>query len=320
MQKKKILVIRLSSFGDIVLSYNFLLRLKAEYPDYSTTFLTRKKYSDLIKITGLTDEIVNYEDLSNPRKFVRENKFELIFDLQNNFRSFSATLFSGAEIFRYEKSNFKKFILVLFKKNLLKNFIPVYKRYLLTNKKNIILDFHSVLKNFPSEELIEGKYILVSPSSKHFTKRLPKEKFLEILKNINYKIVLTGDDNEVDKEICSYLKNSLPNCEDLSGKLRLKELAYVIKYSQFVICNDSGVLHLAEAIGKKTFVFFGSTVKEFGFYPQLKSTEIFEEEYLECRPCTRIGKSKCPKGHLNCLNKIDTKFVKNKILKYINEN
>jgi len=320
MQKKKILVIRLSSFGDIVLCYPFLKKLREANPDSEIYFLTKRIYAELIKLSGLVDTILVYEDYKKPRKFIKENKFDAIYDLHKNIRSYSLTLFLKSEVKRYTKSTLQKAILVLTKINLLKDSAPVFKRYLNTLSQNANYNYESVLKDFSEERIIEDKYILVSPSSKHFTKRLPKEKFLEILKGINQKIILTGDDNEVDKEICDYLKNSLPNCKDLSGKLTFKGLANVIKNSEFVICNDSGVLHLAEAIGKKTFVFFGSTVKEFGFYPQLKSTEIFEVENLKCRPCTRIGKSKCPKGHLNCLNKIDTEFVKNKILKYINEN
>ena len=73
-----------------------------------------------------------------------------------------------------------------------------------------------------------------------------------------------------------------------------------------VICNDSGVLHLAEALGKRTIVFFGSTVKEFGFYPQLETSVIYENKGLKCRPCTHIGRADCPKGHFKCMNEIDT--------------
>ena len=78
-----------------------------------------------------------------------------------------------------------------------------------------------------------------------------------------------------------------------------------------VICNDSGILHLAEALEKKVFVTFGSTVKEFGFFPQLKSTTIFEIEKLKCRPCSHIGRDRCPKTHFKCMNNIILKTNEN---------
>jgi ADP-heptose:LPS heptosyltransferase len=81
---------------------------------------------------------------------------------------------------------------------------------------------------------------------------------------------LTGSSTEEDTEICKYL-DDLPNTVNLAGKTDFEELINLVKNSEFVICNDSGILHLAEALDKKVYVTFGSTVREFGFFPLLKS-------------------------------------------------
>ncbi len=82
----------------------------------------------------------------------------------------------------------------------------------------------------------------------------------------------------------------------------MSALANTIYYSELVICNDSAVLHLSEALGKKAKALFGSTVKEFGFYPQLNNSEALENKDLKCRPCTHIGRESCPEKHFRCMD------------------
>jgi heptosyltransferase-2 len=223
------------------------------------------------------------------------------------------------KVFRVIKESWKKIILVKFKINLLKNFIPVYKKYLNALKKfddRTKTDFTLSELSIKTGEFVNEKYIVLSPSSKHFTKRLPEDRFIQLLKGLKTKIILTGDNNQIDNEVCSHLDSQFDNSLNLCGKLSFSELAGVIKGSEFVVCNDSGVLHLAEALGKKVFVFFGSTVKEFGFFPQLESTSVYEIEGLNCRPCTHIGRSECPKGHFKCMKEIDVNQVRLKINEY----
>ena len=81
----------------------------------------------------------------------------------------------------------------------------------------------------------------------------------------------------------------------------MNSLSNVIFNSDEVICNDSAILHLSEAVGKKVTAVFGSTVKEFGFFPQLKESLVIENKDLNCRPCTHIGKAFCPQTHFRCM-------------------
>jgi heptosyltransferase-2 len=262
------------------------------------------------------DEVIVF----NPalKQKLEENKYDVAFDLQRNINS-RKILPSNSKVFIVKKETWKKYILVHLKINLLKNIIPVYRKYLNALKafdENTSLDYMGTnllcKENFAPKE----KYIVLSPSSKHFTKRLPSEKFVSALKNMNFKIVLTGDNNEVDRKVCNNLENAFPCCLNLCGKLSFDELAGVIKGAEFVVCNDSGIMHLAEALGKKVFVCFGSTVKEFGFYPQLTTTEVFEVLDLNCKPCSHIGRNKCPKGHFKCTQDIDVNKMRIKINEY----
>jgi ADP-heptose:LPS heptosyltransferase len=308
----KILVVRLSSFGDIVLTFPFINELRRLYPDSEITFLTKPQYAEAAGLHPLINKVITYNPGIN--KTIKNSGFDVIFDLQKNQRTLLMLSFSGTKVFRVKKDTMKKRILAEFKINLLKSAPPVYKRYLLALKKynSEASEEYTGTADLKCDEYTgEKEYIVVSPSSKHFTKRYPKQKFFEILEGVKKTIIFTGDDNETDREVCGYLESKIKRAVNMCGKSSFGKLAGLIKNSEMVICNDSGVLHLAEALGKKTIVFFGSTVKEFGFYPQLKSTIIYENKGLKCRPCTHIGRQNCPKGHFKCMNDIDTKGIKN---------
>jgi len=319
---KKILIIRLSSFGDIVLTYPFVTALNKSFPGSQIHFLVKEKFSSLVKMHKGIDKIIIFknEPVSELRKLIKENSYDLILDIHKNIRSVFSTVFLKPKIVRYKKGTLKKLLLVSMKLNLIKDTIPVYKRYLFALHKLHYLDnfdFTTTDLNFSKEPIIKEPYILVAPASKHFTKTLPKEYFEGVIKEMrSKKIVLIGDNAESDKSICNYLEKNSDNIINLCGKSDFNTLANLIYNSELVLCNDSGVLHLAESLGKNIITFFGSTVKEFGFYPQLKSTYVFENNNLKCRPCTHIGKSECPKKHFKCMNEFD----KNEIIKKVYEN
>lgn len=302
----KILIVRLSSFGDVVLTYPLISRLKEIRPSLKIDFITKDEYVQLITANKNINSFFTFgkNSILDLRKVIKENKYDLVIDLQNNIRSTLLMLFQRGKIVRYKKKNLKKFLLVLFKINLYKEIIPVYKKYILTVKKifaDIKTDFITSDLNIKSPE--KQNYILLCPTSKHFTKTYPKEKFREIIKRYpDRTFYLVSGDNPVEKEICSFISRDNQNVKDLSGKTDYNMLMDLIGNSEFVICNDSGILHLSEAIGKKVIAIFGSTVSEFGFYPQLKESIVIENKNLKCRPCSRAGKDKCPKKHFRCMN------------------
>lgn len=313
---KKILVIRLSSFGDIVLSFPFITELRKKYTNAEIGFLTKRKFAPLVKMHKDINNILVYEDESNSelKKLIGDNNFDIIFDIHKNIRSVLSTLFQKSNAVRYKKGTFKKLLLVACKINLIKVVVPVYQRYLNTLKEGVKYKYAPSDLIFNREPVLKDPYILIAPSSKHFTKTLPKEFFAEIIKNFSTeKFIVIGDSSETDKSICGYLESVSQNVINYSGRTDFGLLANLIYNSKIVICNDSGVLHLAEALNKKTIAFFGSTVKEFGFFPQLKSTVVFENKRLNCRPCTHIGKSKCPKKHFKCMQDLNTSEIINKI-------
>jgi len=305
---KKILIIRFSSLGDIILSFPLINALKKEHPESEIHFLTKSVYKSLIELNKIISKTIVFEGqpLGKLKDEIKNENYDLVLDIHKNFRSVSVTSFAGLNVKRYKKDTIKKFLLVKLKINLFKEVIPVYLKYIKTAGEK----FWNKYNKFTSSDLIfdrqkkyDFNYIVLAPSSKHFTKTYPKEKFVEIIKESDRKFILVGDESNKDKEICNYISERI-GAMNLCGKLNYAELANVIYNSEYVVTNDSAILHFAEMLGKNVKAIFGSTVREFGFFPQLENSVVFENDKLKCRPCTHIGLPACPLGHFKCMNEI----------------
>ncbi len=311
------MAVRLSSLGDVILTFPFVNEIKRLYPSSRLSFLVKPAFAAAARLHPGIDEVIEYTETS--KDVILTNGYDVIFDLQRNQRTILLLRSAGAGVYKVRKDSAKKVLLAAAKINLLKPYIPVYKRYLNALKEfnpEANTDYTETRGMLLKENQYKGKdYILVSPSSRHFTKRYPAEMLAELLKDVKKKIILTGDANETDMKVCSYLEKNLHDADNLCGRSDIPGLAGLISGAGLVICNDSGVLHIAEALGKRTFVFFGSTVKEFGFYPQLASTAVLENNDVKCRPCTHIGRADCPKKHFRCMTEIDTSLLKKELLK-----
>jgi heptosyltransferase-2 len=305
---KKILIIRFSSLGDIILSFPLINALKKEYPESEIHYLTKSAYKAILELNQAISKIILFNDqpLSELKSEIKNGGYDLVLDIHKNFRSILHTLFSGLNVKRYRKDTIKKFLLVKFKINLFNEITPVYKKYIKTVGDEFAkkyLHYTSTELEFDRTPQYDFKYIVIAPSSKHFTKTYPKDKFIDFIKTSSFKVILVGDESNKDKEICEYIENET-DAINLCGRLSYAELANVVFNSEYVITNDSAILHFSEMLGKKVKAIFGSTVKEFGFFPQLENSVVFENKNLKCRPCTHIGLPACPLGHFKCMNEI----------------
>jgi len=109
---------------------------------------------------------------------------------------------------------------------------------------------------------------------------------------------------------------------NLCGKISLGGSAYVLEKSTKVITNDTGLMHIAAAFKKEIISIWGNTVPEFGMYPYYGKDEklynnshIIEIKNLKCRPCSKLGYKKCPRGHFKCMNEIKPEVAFNSLNK-----
>jgi heptosyltransferase-2 len=147
--------------------------------------------------------------------------------------------------------------------------------------------------------------VAICPGSKHWNKMWPLEYYVELAKQISdrgFTIELFG--SAQDQEVCARIAQAIPNAIDHSGKLSLADLPEALTKCAFAITNDSGLMHLASAVGLPTLSFFGPTVKEFGFAPRSPNATVLENVGLYCRPCTKIGLDSCPEKHFRCMKEI----------------
>jgi heptosyltransferase-2 len=305
--KHKILIIRLSSLGDILLTTPVIRALSKKYPGSQIDFVLKKQYSSALQYNPLISSFYFYEkeNAKSIKDQIRKAKYDLVIDLQNNLRSCDLTFGLVAEVKRFKKPTFKKLLLVWTKVNLLKEIKSIPIRY--AEAADLQLDNNGLDLFIPENinlKLAAGKsYIGICPGAKHFTKRWPEEYFIELgnkFSGLNITTVIFGgkDDLHLCAEISAKIKNSINLCNNDD----ILQTAKDMKQCQHIICNDSGLMHTATAIGVPVTVIFGSTVREFGFAPYLSENSILENNSLSCRPCSHIGRPSCPQKHFKCMN------------------
>lgn len=161
--------------------------------------------------------------------------------------------------------------------------------------------------------------IAIAPGSVWATKRWPEGKYVELtarLKKHNVFLVFLGSADE--RELCQRIIDAshITQAINLAGKASLLEAAALTAACHLMICNDSGALHLANAVKTDVFAFFGPTVRSFGFAPSREYDRVFETE-IDCRPCSTHGGNECPQKHFKCMHNISSERVYNAICEHL---
>lgn len=313
----KILIIRLSSIGDILLTTPLIRSIKKKNPAIQIDFVLKEEFFELVQHNPYLTNIYKYTKHGVEKQILINslisNDYNLVIDLQNNLRSREITRPMHCRIFRFKKNSIDKFLLVHFKINMLKDAPQIPIRY--AEAAGVELDTEGLdffTTNEPDLKSKAGeKYIGLCPGSKHFTKRWPKEYFFELgtrLESAGYKVVLFGGLEEV--ELCFEMEKQIKNTVNLCNTSIL-QVGSDMKMCRAIYSNDSGLMHLASAVKVPVIAFFGSTVKEFGFYPYKGKSVQLEIENLSCRPCTHIGRKSCPKIHFKCMKEIKPELAFN---------
>ncbi|OGE83134.1 MAG: hypothetical protein A2Y39_02020 [Candidatus Delongbacteria bacterium GWF2_40_14] len=321
----KILLLRLSSMGDILLATPVPEFLKKIYPGSEIHWVVYKNFEDSIRNNPNIDKIIAIEkadDLTGISKFIRSSEYDLIFDLHKNSKTYFLTS-NLKNVFRYNKRLIERFLLVFFKRKY--NIIPATKMYFAAlNKAGIKTPDKWDLGFYPDPDsetatvrkygLEKEPYAVFIPGASYFTKIWPEEYFKKLaemmfLEDKFKKIIVVGkgkNEEMTGRFICGESNEKRVN---LTGKLNLDETAAVLKYADIIISNDNGPMHLAECFKKKTVAIFGCTTEELGFFPYSTDFKVVEMKGLKCRPCTHFGRKKCPKGHFKCMRNITPESV-----------
>ncbi len=321
----RVLVIRLSSFGDILLTTPFVRSLKHNKPSVEIDYLSTPQYADLLKYNPNISNVYHYNKSGSNSELLavlKKNNYELVIDLHSNLRSRILTAKIHVPTVRYRKPSIKKYLLVNFKKNLLKDAKSIPERYAEVLPE-ITLDEAGPELYLPDQiDLkVDEKLIGFCPGSKHFTKMWPAEYFIELgnlLLSKGFKVDLLGGRD--DRHICSKIEKKIPGVLNKCSDDDLFQTAAEMKRCKLVVCNDSGLMHLATAVGVPVTAIFGSTVREFGFFPYKSKSLVLENNSISCRPCSHIGRASCPEEHFNCMLEVTPHIVSDNIQKYMINN
>ncbi len=308
----KILIIRFSSIGDIVLTSPVLRCIRQSIPNAEIHYLTRTPFRSIVDHSPIVDKVFAYsKKLSEVVPELKQENYDFVVDLHHNLRSQRIKLALRKPSGTFPKLNIAKWLLVNFKKRSMPD-IHIVDRYfkavekLGVNNDHQGLDFFISVKERVVPEMVFGwpkeGYIALVAGAAHFTKRIPISKLREICATSPMPVVVLGGKEDV--EIGELLMNEFPQyVYNACGKCSLNQSASVIKHAKHVITADTGLMHIAAAFHRKITVLWGNTVPELGMYPY--QTEVpwnsLQVEGLSCRPCSKIGYQKCPKGHFKCM-------------------
>ena len=229
--------------------------------------------------------------------------------------------------FSFNKLNVQKWLLTALKINKMPD-VHIVDRYMETVASFGVKNDGAGLDYFvPEKDVVKESDIPTSHLAGYIglvigaalnTKKYPLHKLEAFCKEINHPVIILGgkEDAETGKQLSAIDSFKIYNA---CGKFNLNESADMVRRSKVIISNDTGLMHIAAAYKRPIISLWGNTVSSFGMYPyygqnflsrqQNTPFDILEVNNLSCRPCSKIGYNKCPKGHFKCMENIAVEDV-----------
>ena len=318
----KILIIRFSSIGDIVLTTPVVRALKRD-AQTEVHFITKKKFADVLIHNPNIDKVYTFEkEITEILAQLKSENYDYLIDLHKNLRSARLKNALNIPSRTFNKLNVEKWLRVVLKFDILPK-VHIVERYFEAVKflnltyDGFGLDYFITDEDRKAVDRLPDShktgYIAFVIGGAHYTKQIPEEQLIKLVNDSPMPVVLLG--SKADSEKAGIiLKSTGEKAFDATGKYSLNESAAIIEKAEKVITSDTGLMHIAAAFGKEIVSVWGNTIPEFGMYPLLPKGEegkskIIEVKDLRCRPCSKIGYDRCPKGHFKCMVDIDLKSV-----------
>ena len=328
---KKILIIQTAYIGDVILITPLIRATKKLFLDASIDVLVIPQTQDVLANNPYIDNILTFDKRKNKIsaflktiKKIKQMKYDLAISPHSSITTAYLMLFSSIkERLGFDRGHASRYLTLS-----VPHLDGVHKI-----KKNLHLlsifsdrNFSMQTRLFPNEgemqharEVVNQRHfnnrptIAIAPGSVWFTKRWREEHYIaltEILFQAEFNLIFLGSKEE--RLLCdTIIRQSHAKAKNLAGETRLLESAAIVVHCDLMICNDSGALHIANAMQTDVFAFFGPTVRSMGYFPYRKNDVVFEQD-MDCRPCGSHGGKKCPLGHHRCMKEIlpETVFQK----------
>lgn len=283
-------------------------------------YLTKSRFASILEPNPYIDRIWTFDKDLNSDLVTELDQcgFDRITDLHHNLRSFVLKMKLCRPSSAFAKLNLQKWLLVNTPIDLMPD-VHIVDRYMETvSELGVKYDGEGLDYFIPPESEVDvsawspllkpNQYTAFVLGATHATKRLPLEKMADICRKTRQPMVLLG--GETEKAAGQWLAGQFgPNVVDTCGRLSLHQSASVVRQAGVVLTHDTGLMHIAAAFHKPVVSVWGSTVPAFGMYPfypeGMNHNKTIEVTGLSCRPCSKIGYEKCPKGHFKCMLEID---------------
>ena len=309
----KVLLIRFSSAGDILLASEAVRALKGMKKKTSVFILTKEKFADAGAAAG-ADRVLTLKKGKTPGavKEINSFNFDAVVDLQNNIRSFF--------IMSMAKSPAKA---VCPKKGLKRRLMVFFKWFM--NEKDSIAERYmkavrsavpgvKIKRRGAKKKSGKAKKVVIHDGARWKMKRWPymRELAVELADKHGKEVIVTGLKSEVEKEGKMIYSKGV---KDMAGKTDFRELVKIIRSADLFIGNDTAAAHIAGLSKVPAAVILGPTVRQFGFITP--GNFIVVEKKLACRPCHPHGGDSCPIGTGECMKGIKPADVINAVKKYL---
>ena len=312
----RILVIRLSSLGDIVLTQPVLAELRELFPDAEIRYVCKPRWAELVRLFGVNAQIVPYQKNLKWHLRMLGQRWDLVLDLHSKFASWLLRSIVHGRKAVYGKQRRIRLRIVRGDRSLAADHtVKMYHSAL----RKLFPDKFSEQNGFRYPRLYINGADFPQPDGQkaatgrqrvglflgaaHGTKIYPLDYWREFIRanRLRYDFFLLGDAR--DAAISSALIREFPEVKDLCAKLELTALVEFIAGCDAIISGDSGPMHLAAALGKPQLAIFGGTHPRLGFAPLNPQAKVLCAD-LDCQPCSLHGLDKCPRGHFDCMRSI----------------
>ncbi len=330
VKPKKVLVIRFSSIGDIVLTTPVIRGLRRQL-GAEVHVLTKEAYRDMMAANPYVSRVITLQKrLADVTTKLKRERYDLVVDLHHNLRSLLVKMALKRPAVSFRKLNPEKWLLTQWKINRLPD-VHIVDRYLDTVRPFGVrndgqgLDFFipperrwdaSGIRSFFPNTKDERPLLTIAVGAALQTKRIPNNKLATVAQLWPGPVALLGGPAEREDGAYIARKSGRDDVINFCGETDLFQSASLIAHSHKLLTPDTGMMHIAAALGTPTVSVWGNTVPAFGMtpYPPSDIHRIIEIKALSCRPCSKIGYNECPKKHFRCMRDIPTDQLINALL------
>ena len=296
----RILIIRFSSIGDIVLTTPIVRALKTQLEgEVEIDFITKKGFAAMLESNPHISTVISIEkNVNEVATRLQDKHYDYVIDLHNNIRSKQVKQLVKMIDFTVDKRNVAKWIYVNTKKQWLPIGHFVNRCFMAIASLGVIDDQQGLDYFIPDADRVgldtlpsnfQSSYIAYAIGGQAPGKILPTDKIIRLCQKINKPIVLLGGEEDADRgeEIAKQVGSNIWNA---CGKFNLNQSASLIDQAECVITHDTGLMHIASAFKKKVISLWFATTPEIGFAPWMPGEgSVIIEADSKKRPTSKLG-------------------------------